>query len=268
MVQKNKKGGRKADPVKEIEKLLQNDASDIEIAAHAADLADDEIPDEDYDDTPEADHTVTTIGVVIIDVSGSVWPYSEEVQGSVTGLVKKLQSDALTALGVRIAVLTTWEKVWGFQPAADFEVPELTFGSSSPLGRVTSRACELIEEEMESAAAVGRPLNKMLAALITDGQPRGESPAETRQGANDAKRMREGKPPLNFFVFKVGAGLPGEFLRQVAGKKPIIHAAEPEAAYQKIFDWLAGAIKSASMSQPEEKAETPELPSGLGLSIE
>jgi uncharacterized protein YegL len=105
-------------------------------------------------------------------------------------------------------------------------------------------------------------------ALITDGQPKGESPAETRRGVKDAKRMQEGKPPLNFFVFKVGSGEPGEFLRQVAGKKPIIHAAEPETAYRKIFDWLAGTIRSASMSQPEERAETPGLPPGLGLSIE
>jgi uncharacterized protein YegL len=197
-----------------------------------------------------------------------VSPDRKEVVDSLTGLVKKLQSDALTAIGVRIAVITTWEKVWDFLPAADFEVSDLNFGSSTPLGRVTSRACRLVEEEMEASAAAGRPLNKMLAALITDGKPTGESPADTRQGVNDAKRMREGKPPLNFFVFKVGPGEPGEFLRQVAGKKPVVHAAEPEAAYQKIFDWLAGAIKSASMSQPEEKAETPDLPPGCRFSVE
>jgi uncharacterized protein YegL len=268
MVQKNKKGGRKADPVKEIEKLLQNDASDIEIAAHVAALADEEIPDESYDETPEADHTVTTLAVIILDVSGSVSPYSEEVVSSLTGLVQKLQSDALTAIGVRIAVVTTWENVWEFLPAADFKVNLLTFASSSPLGRVTSSACALVEEEMEASAAAGRPLNKMLAALITDGQPKGESPAETRRGVKDAKRMQEGKPPLNFFVFKVGSGEPGEFLRQVAGKKPIIHAAEPETAYRKIFDWLAGTIKSASMSQQNEVAETAPLPQDFRLSVQ
>ncbi len=259
----DKKGGRKADPVKAIEKLIQNQASDLEIAAHVAALVDDESQDNGDEDAPEADHTVTTLAVIGLDVSGSVSPYSEEVVGSLAGLVKKLQSDALTAIGVRIAVVTTWEKVWEFKPAADFKVPDLTFGSSSPLGRVTSRVCRLIEEEMEASAAAGRPLNKMLAAIITDGQPRGESPADTRQGVMDAKRMREGKPPLNFFVFKIGQGEPGEFLRQVAGKKPIIHAAEPETAYRKIFDWLAGTIKSAFISQPQEKARTPELSPGL-----
>lgn len=268
MVQKNKKGGRKADPVKEIERLLENQASDIEIAAHVAALADDEIPDDCDDETPAADHTVTTLAVIILDVSGSVSPYSKEVLGSLTGLVKKLKDDSLTALGVRIAVVTTWEKVWHFEAAADFEVGDLTFGSGTPLGRVTSRACRLVEEEMEASAAAGRPLNKMLAALITDGKPTSESPADTRQGAKDAKRMREGKPPLNFFVFKVGQGQPGEFLRQVAGKNPVVHAAEPEAAYQKIFDWLAGAIKSASMSQHDEVVPAPDLPPGCRLSIE
>jgi uncharacterized protein YegL len=254
--------------VKEIEKLLQNDASDIEIAAHVADLADDEIPDEGCDESPEADHTVTTLAVIILDVSGSVSPYRDEVVDSLTGLVEKLQDDSLTAIGVRLAVVNTWQTVWHFTPAADFEVLDLGFGSSTPLGRVTSRACQLVEEEMEASAAAGRPRTKMLAALITDGKPTGESPAETRQGVNDAKRMREGKPPLNFFVFKVGPGEPGEFLRQVAGKKPVVHAAEPEAAYQKIFDWLAGAIKSAYMSQPNEAAETPDLPPGCRFSIE
>src|SRR5262249_32179265 len=202
-VRTGKKGGRKADPVKEVEKLLQNAPSDIEIAAHVADLADDESQYDGDDDAPEADHTVTTIAVIVLDVSGSVAPYSEEVVGSLTGLVQKLQSDALTAIGVRIAVVTTWENVWEFLPAADFKVNLLSFASSSPLGRVTSRACALVEEEMAASAAAGRPLNKMLAALITDGLPRGESPADTRQGVKDAKRMREGKPPLNFFVFKV-----------------------------------------------------------------
>jgi uncharacterized protein YegL len=127
--------------------------------------------------------------------------------------------------------------------------------------------CRLVEEQMEASAAAGRPLNKLLAAIITDGKPAGESPDDTRRGVKDAKRMREGKPPLNFFVFKVGPGEAGEFLRQVAGKNPVIHAAEPETGYRKIFDWLAGAIKSASMSQPNEAAETPELPHDFRLSI-
>jgi uncharacterized protein YegL len=267
-VRTGKKGGRKADPVKEIEKLIQNSASDIEIAARVAALADDEGEDESDEESPEADHTVTTLAVIVLDVSGSVSPYSKEVVESLTGLVKKLQDDSLTAIGVRIAVVTTWETVWEFMPAAEFEVSDLTFGSSTPLGRVTSRACKLVEEEMEASAAAGRPLNKMLAALITDGQPRGESPADTRQGVKDARRMREGKPPLNFFVFKVGPGEPGEFLRQVAGTKPVIHAAEPETGYRKLFNWLAGTIKSASMSQPEEKSETPELPPGFRMSVE
>jgi uncharacterized protein YegL len=267
-VRTGKKGRPKADPVKEIETLLENQASDIEIAAHVAAIADDEIPEEGYDETPEGDHTVTTLAVIGLDVSGSVSPYHDEVVDSLTGLVKKLKDDSLTALGVRIAVVTTWEKVWEFEPAADFEVSELTFGSSTPLGRVTSRACRLVEEEMEASAAAGRPMNKMLFALITDGKPTGESPADTRQGVKDAKRMQEGRPPLNFFVFKVGRGLPGEFLHQVAGKKPVVHAAEPEAAYQKLFSWLAGTIKSASMSQPEEAAETPDLPPGFRFSVE
>src|SRR5262249_14709682 len=156
-----------------------------------------------------ADHTVSTLAVLGLDVSGSVMDNSDEVVESVNGLVKKLKHDSLTALGVRIALVTTWEKVWEFKPAADFEVGALNFGSGSPLAGVRTRACRPVEEEREASAAAGRPINKMLAAPITDGRPAGESPDETRRGAKDAQRMREGKPPLNFFVFKVGQGEPG-----------------------------------------------------------
>ena len=263
-----KNGQKKDDPKTRMEELLQNEASDIEIAPDVAALADEESQGADDGETPEVDHTVTTLAVIVLDVSGSVSPYSKEVAQSLNGLVKKLKDDALTAIGVRIAVITTWEAVWEFTPASDFTVWPLKLGSGTPLGRVTSQACELVEEEMEASAAAGRPLNKMLVAFITDGQQTGESPAETRRGVKDAKRMREGRPPLNFFVFKVGPGEPGEFLRAVAGTKPVIHAAEPETGYRKIFEWLAGTIRSASMSQPNEMVETDELPQGLRLSIE
>jgi uncharacterized protein YegL len=263
-----KKGRPSIDPMKKLEELLHQERSNLEVVQHAASPPDDESKEANDGDAPEADHALTTLAVIILDVSGSVSPYAKEVVDSLIELLKKLKDDAFTALGIRVGVVTTWETVWKFKAAADFEVPALTFGSGTPLGRVTSSACRLVEEEMEASAAAGRPLNKMLVALITDGKPAGESPDETRQGVRDAKRMREGRPPLNFFVFKVGRGEPGDFLRAVAGPKRVIHAAEPETAYNKIFNWLAGTMKSASMSQPNQVAETEELPQGLRLSIE
>jgi hypothetical protein len=99
--------------------------------------------------------------------------------------------------------------------------------------------------------------------VITDSQPNGESPEETREGIRQVKELRKGRPPLNVFGFFVGAGEPGEFLRSVCGDNPVIHADEPDEGYRHIFDWLLGAIQSCSRSQPGEAAEMPDLPRGL-----
>jgi uncharacterized protein YegL len=249
---RKKKTVPKEDPVERLEKLLRESESEA-IAV---------IPD-DEDESSATDHSVTTLIIFVLDVSGSVAKYDREVVTSFGGLVGGLQDDHMMALGVRIAVVDTWEKITGFAIAKDFEPPDFSFGSSSPLGRVTSRACELLRTELKAAARDGRPVNKVLLVLITDSQPHGESPADTREGIRQAAAMRKGQPPLNVFGFFVSRGEPGEFLRSLCGENPVIHAAEPEEGYRRIFEWLLSALLSCSRSQPGQTVELPNLPRGL-----
>jgi uncharacterized protein YegL len=240
------------DPAELVEELLgESELSDFEAAPG---------PD---DDAPATDHTVTTYALLGIDFSGSVAHRADEVVRNLKGLVRRLNDDALTALGVRIGVVTTWEKAIAFTAAKDFEVPEFTFGSNSPLGRMTSLGCELFAAELQNAASSGRPVNKCLAAFISDGLPHGETMAETREGVRRVNAMRAGSPPLNVFSFHVGEGDPAEFLYAVSRPNPVIQAAAPEDGYRLIFEWLLGAIQSCSRSQPGQVVEMPELPRGL-----
>ncbi|MFO0808986.1 MAG: hypothetical protein U0746_10210 [Gemmataceae bacterium] len=258
-----KNGRPKADPAEELAKLLvPPESNDIEAAPWRPPAPDDEAPEVD-DDAPDADHVITTLAVIVLDVSGSVYPYADEVTGGFNGLSRYLRDDSLTAFGVRLSLVNTWLSVTPFVPAADFVEREFRFGSSTPLGRATSRACEQIEDEMAASAAAGRPINKIMMAVITDGIPKNESPAETRKGVEDVKRLRKGRPPLNVITFKCGPGEPGAFLRAISGSTPVIHASEPETGYREIFKWLASAIRSASESQPGEVAEAPDLTAGL-----
>ncbi len=220
-------------------------------------------PPEDDDEASAADHAVTTLVLIELDVSGSVKPYADVVTRSFADLVQKLRDDALTALGVRLAVVTTWQKLTPFAAVKDFVVPHLWFYSSSPLGRAASLGCEAVRAELKAAVKAGRPVNKMLMAVITDSKPKGESPQETREGVRQVRELREGRPPLNVFGFFVGPGEPGEFLRSLCGENPVVHAAEPDEGYRLIFNWLLGAIQSCSRSQPGEAAEMPPLPRGL-----
>jgi uncharacterized protein YegL len=251
-VQRKKKAVPREDPVERLEKLLQESESE----GFAV------IPD-DEDEPSATDHSGKTIVVVVPDISGSVAKYDREVVTSFGGLVGGLQDDHMTALGVRLGVVDTWEKVTAFALAKDFEPPDFLFGSSSPLGRATSRACELLKTELKDAAAHGRPVNKLLLVLITDSQPHGESPADTREGIRQVSAMRKGHPPLNVFGFFVGPGEPRQFLRSLCGDNPVIHAAEPEEGYRRIFEWLLTAIQSCSRSQPGQTVELPNLPRGL-----
>jgi uncharacterized protein YegL len=240
------------DPVERIEKLLRESESD-EFAAIPA----------DEDEPSGADHSPKTLVVFVLDVSGSVAKHDHEVVTSFGGLVGGLQDDHMTALGVRLGLIDTWMKVTDFALAKDFEPPDFMFGSSSPLGQATSRACELLRAELKAAAAQGRPVNKVLLVVITDSQPHGESPEDTREGVRKVAAMRKGHPPLNVFGFAVGRGEPGEFLRSLCGENPVIHAAEPEEGYRRIFEWLLSAIQSCSRSQPGQTVELPNLPRGL-----
>jgi uncharacterized protein YegL len=230
----------------------------------AADLAARLAGDPADEDEPTAtDHSVTTLVAFVLDISGSVVKHDNEVVTSFGGLVGGLQDDHMTALGVRLGLVDTWEKVTGFAVAKDFEPPDFLFGSSSPLGRATSRACELLRTELKAAAAHGRPVNKVLLVEITDSQPHGESPADTREGIRQVTAMRKGHPPINVFGFFVGPGQPGEFLRALCGDNPVIHAAEPEEGYRRIFEWLLSAIQSCAQSQPGQKIQLPNLSRGL-----
>jgi uncharacterized protein YegL len=239
------------DPVERMEKLLEEAETDG-------------FPDVPDDDEPSAtDHSVTTLVAFVLDTSGSVAKHDREVVTSFGGLVGGLQDDHMTALGVRLGLVDTWEKVTDFALAKDFEPPDFQFGSSSPLGRATSRACELLRAELKDSAAHGRPVNKVLLVVITDSLPHGEPPADTREGVRQVNAMRKGNPPLNVFGFFVGPGEPGEFLRSLCGDNPVIHAAEPEEGYRRIFEWLLSAIQSCAQSQPGQKVEMPRLQRGL-----
>jgi uncharacterized protein YegL len=253
MVQSGKKKTvPKEDPVERMERLLKESESvDFTLIPAAA------------DEPSGTDHSVKTLVVTVLDVSGSVSKFDRVVVTSFGGLVGGLQADHMTALGVQIAVVDTWEKVTDFALAKDFAPPDFSFGSASPLGRTTSRACELLQSELKAAAAEGRPVNKVLLVVITDSKPNGESPADTREGIRQVTVMRKGHPPLNVFGFLVGPSEPGKFLRALCGDNPVIHAAEPEEGYRRIFEWLLSAIQSCSRSQPGQIVDLPNLPQGL-----
>jgi uncharacterized protein YegL len=240
------------DPVERMERLLKESDSDGFSVIPAAD-----------DEPSVTDHSVTTLVVFVLDISGSVSKYDSQVVTSFGGLVSGLQDDHMTALGVRLALVDTWEKVTGFALAKDFEPPDFSFGSSSPLGRATTRACELLQAELKAAAAEGRPVNKVLLIEITDSLPHGESPADTREGVRQVNAMRKGNPPLNVFGFFVGPGEAGDYLRSLCGENPVIHAAEPEEGYRRIFEWLLSAIQSCALSQPKQMVQLPKLSQGL-----
>lgn len=204
-------------------------------------------------ENPEAQ----TLGIVIIDTSGSM---SSDLRGVLDALrkgIRELRDDSIARARVEIALVGCGGDVHVVQPfrsVNDIEVPNLEASGTTPLAAAVIKSLELIEERRSFHQSRDRDVHPALVLALTDGAGKDDH-AVMESAAEYVRRVEEERTSAVFAACTPEADQ--NWLKQVFVREPL---PIPAVKFAAMIRWFVTSVSVTSKSSLGDRIELPPPP--------
>jgi uncharacterized protein YegL len=167
----------------------------------------------------------------------------------------ELRKDSLAQRRVEVAILTfggTVDVVVPFITVDSFEPPQLAARGQTPMGRGILKALDLLEARKQQYKANGIVYYRPWLFMITDGEPKGEDLALTRQAV---ERIRADEAAKKIAFFAVGVEQANmKLLGKISVRPPVKLQG---LKFDELFVWLSRSTERVAHSREGEQVALP-----------
>ena len=186
---------------------------------------------------------------LVLDVSGSMGGEPiRELQAGVQMFFDAIRQDEVAQYAAEICIVTFGDVA---QKALDFmsidrqEIPTLVANGTTPMGKATSMALDLLEARKEDYKRAGVDYYQPWMVIMTDGEPTDDiSTAKARIAASVASKK------LTVFPIAIGSSANLQTLSQLSPTRPPLRL--KGLNFKGFFEWLSRSVSRVSQSTPGE----------------
>ena len=203
--------------------------------------------------------------VVLIDTSGSMRPYVQDLVNALNEFRNALNGDADARARVEIEIVTfdsSVHKLEGFGPVSSFSVPDIVCDGTTCTHDAVQFAMEELEARKVEYKQQGTPYYRPWLVLLTDG---GSNDGDVTQFPNAFRDVLQAQRDKHLVYYGIAIG--NEANRNEVGSMHVNGLVlTPETTqFSAIFEWLSSSLVTTSINTSTDITVVPN-PSDNGIS--